>query len=502
MNENYSELMVAGLKAKAVKGAGINIVTQFLGFVCHMVGVVVLARLLTPKDFGLVAMVTAFSLWFMSFGGNGFTEYIIQKQEISKKEINSVFWLHVFLATMLAFGFTFFGLFLVNFYAEPSLWGISAAMSSSFILYALSTTPMALLKREMKFASIAIPELIAMILSTVFAITVALSEMTYWAVVTRQLTIPVVTMIAAWVLCPWRPSRPRHLSSALPGLKYAIQVYSNYSLGYLMRNMDKVLLGKYHGSVLLGNYDRAYHLSSLPADQLLTPLHGVAFATLSRLRNDKERFSAYYIKAVSMVAFLGTIAALIMTLLAQDLILLLLGPKWTEAGMVVMAFGPGIAAMLVYGTHSWLHLSLGTPDRWLRWNIFASVLTITVFIIAVPFGTVAMAIACSARAYALVLPGLWYAGNSIQFRIGGLLSSIWAYFASAISVGIFWLYLSAYWPPLNGFLTGLSLLNRIVITSCITSFLYIALVIILQRSLSSIREVLSLLAILISRRVE
>lgn len=500
MNENYSELTVAGLKAKAVKGAGINIAAQFLGFVCHTVGVVILARLLAPKDFGLVAMVTAFSLWFMNFGVNGFTEFIIQKEKINKNDINSIFWLHLIIATVLAFGFIIFGLFLTKFYAEDSLWGISAAMSSSFILYALSTTPMALLKREMKFQVIAITELIAVILSIIFAIIVALSGMTYWAVVTRQLTIPLVILVSAWILCPWRPGSPRYLSSGLPGLKYALHVYGNFSLGYLMRNLDKVLLGKYHGPDLLGNYDRATHLSALPADQLLTPLHGVALATLSRLKDDRERFFAYYTKAVSMVAFPGVIAALVLTLSANDLILLLLGAKWTEAGMVVMALGPGIAAMLVYGTHSWLHLSLGTPDRWLRWNIFASLVTITAFIIAAPFGAVAMAIAYSAKTYALVIPGLWYAGRPIQLNLRLVIQLIWAYFVSAIIVCISWLYLSVHWLPLSSLLSGLSSLNRLVITSLIASFLYIGLVIILERSLRSIRDILSIISIIFSRK--
>lgn len=500
MNETDSDLKTVGLKTKAVRGAGVNVAAQFVGAVCRTVGVIVLARLLTPKDFGMVAMVTAFSQWFMNFGVNGFTEYIIQKQHISKKEVNSIFWLHVFLATFLASGFACSGFLLVDFYEEPALIGISAAMATSFILSALFTTHFALLMREMKFASIAIVQLVAVILSIVFAIAAAIGGLGYWAVVTRQLTIPAVSMIAAWFICPWCPCRPRYLSNALPGLKYAIQVYCNFSLEYVTRNIDKVLLGKFHGSELLGNYDRAYYLSLMPANQLLTPLHSVALATLSRLRNDRERFTAYYTKAVSMIAFLGTIVAVILTFSAQDLILLLLGPEWAEAGRVVMALGPGIAAMLVYGTHSWLHLSLGTPNKWLRWNIFASVLTITAFIIAAPFGAVAMGIAYSARAYVLTLPALWYAGRPIQLSLKVLTSSIWAYFVSAISVCVFWLYLSAYWLSLKGLLAGLSPLNRVVMTSCIISFLYVAIVIILQRGLGSIREILSLSRLILSRK--
>lgn len=498
MNKTYSEVNTVGLKVKAVKGAGINVATQFVGLICHTVGVIVLARLLTPKDFGLVAMVTAFSYWFMNFGVNGFTEYIIQKQHISKKDVNSIFWLHVFLATFLASGFACFGFLLVDFYEEPALIGISAAMATSFILHSFFTTHFALLMREMKFASIAIVQLVAVILSIVFAIAVAIGGMGYWAVVTRQLTIPAVSIIAAWFICPWRPGRPRHIANALPGLKYAIQVYCNFSLGYVTKNIDKVLLGKLHGSELLGNYDRAIHLSSMPANQLLAPLHSVALATLSRLKNDKERFAAYYTKAVSTITFLGTILAVILTLSAQDLIPLLLGPEWVEAGKVVMALGPGIAAMFVYGTHSWLHLSLGTPNRWLRWNIFASILTITAFIIAAPFGAVAMGIAYSARAYFLVVPALWYAGRPIQLGLKGILSSVWPYFTAAILVSLLWFYLSSRWPPLSGLLEKNGPFNRVVMITFFVSFFYVAFVILVQRSFSSIREIIAFIRLLIS----
>lgn len=500
MNETYRELRTVGLKAKAVKSASINIITQTLGFVCQTVGVVVLARLLRPKDFGLVAMVTAFSLWLMNFGINGFTEFIIQKQHISEEEVSSVFWLHLSIAMLLAAGFTFFGLFLVDFYKEPALSGIGAAMSTSIILQALATSPLALLKRELKFASIAIVELIAAILSIVFAIAVALSGMAYWAVVTRQLTITAVTMTGAWILCPWRPGLPRDLSRALPGLKYAVQVYGNFTLGYLTRSLDKVLLGKFQGPEVLGNYDRATYLASMPANQVLAPLHGIALATLSRLRHDKEKFSSYYTKAVSLVSYLGILAALVVTLSAQDLVLLLLGPKWVQAGGIVMALGPGIAAFLVYETHSWLHLSLGTPKRWLKWNLFSSALTIITFILAVPFGAVAMAIAYSARMYVLIVPALWYAGRPIQLSVRVTISSVWAYFASAVSVCLFWLSFYSYGIPLNRMLMELNLINRIVITSFIASFLYIALVIIIQRSLKSVHEILSLIPLILSRR--
>jgi len=499
MTEEFSGLKTDGLKTKAIKGAGVNIIAQFVAISCQTVGVVILARLLKPTDFGLVAMVTAFSVWLANFGVNGFTEYIIQKHVISKEEVASIYWSHLLIATLLAIGFVFFGFLLVDLNNEPALSGIAAALATSFIFQALSTSHVALLKREMKFASLAIAELVGVILSILFAIAAALAGMGYWAVVIRQLTIPAVMILAARILCPWRPKGPIHLSRALPGLKYTVQVYSNISLGSLMHGLDKVLLGKFHGAQLLGYYDRAYYIFSMPAAQLLTPLHTVALATLSRVKDDKEKFFEYFLKAISLVAFPGILASLILTISAHDLVTLLLGPNWVEAGRVVVAFGPGIAAQLLYGTIPWLHLSLGTPNRWLRWNLFAAAVTVIAFIIAAPFGAAAMAAAYSVRTYAIVVPAIWYAGRPIQLSLRLVIRNLWPYFISGTAVCLAWLFLLEYWLPMKERVMGLSPLIRIMVTMCTATVLYVTLVAILQRSFRSIRDILSLLPHIFSR---
>ncbi len=487
------------LKKKAIRGGGINVALNSVGFVFHAGGVIVLARLLTPKDFGLVAMVTAFSAWIMNFGINGFTEYIIQKKDINTEEINAIFWLHLSIASFLSVCFILFGFFLNVFYKEPALSAIAAVMASSFVLHALFTCHFALLQREMKFAYIAVVELMGIILSIFLSIAAAINGMGYWAVVTRQLTLTVVAVVAAWIIRPWSPQRPKNLANAIPALKYAFKVYCNFSLSYLMRNIDNVLLGKFHGATVLGNYDRAYYLSQLPANQLLRPLTGVALATLSRLRDVKKKFITYYTKAVSTVSFLGTIAAVVLMLTAHDLVLLILGPAWKETGRVLMALAPGIAAVLVSSTNAWLHLSLGQPGRWLRWNIVATIITIIAFVIAVPYGAVAMGIAVSAKTYILLLPGLWYAGRPIGLNISTVLRGVLPYFVAGLSTTLVWLYLPAFLPTFNDILTCLSPLSRVIITVCIAPLLYLTMVIILQRSFVSIRELIALLKIFLSR---
>jgi len=500
MTEEMLESEAATLKGKAIRGAGVNLAAQSVAIACQTVGAVVLARILKPSDFGLVAMVTAFSIWIANFGVNGFTEYIIYRQDIDEEEVTSIYWLHVLIASVLALAFVAFGFALVKIYREPALSGIAMAMATSFLLYSLSTTPFALLKREMKFAKVALAELSGVILSYVLAIGAAVLGMGYWAAVIRQLTIPAVLVAAALILSPWRPKGAFRLKTALPSLKYAIKVYVNLALGFLSNGFDKVLLGKFHGTRLLGNYDRAYSIFTMPTAQLLTPLHNVALAALSRLQGDKARFSAYFAKAVSLVTFPGVLASVLLTILSRDLVALLLGQNWKEAGFVVMALGPGIASQLLYGTSSWLHLSLGTPNRWLRWNLVAGAVTIILFLSAAPIGAVAMAAALSTRNFLLVLPAIWYGGRPIQLRLSDVLRNIWPYFLSGLLVSVAWFLLIEGLLPWHEVPSGTTLIVRILISTGAATTLYVMLVVLLQRSFRSIRDLVSLIPHLLRRK--
>lgn len=497
--KKISEPNTKNLKNKAVKGAGINLITNWVGFLFRSFSVIILARLLEPKDFGVVTMVTVFSLLPMNFGLNGFTEYIIQKKSIDKIEINAIFWVHLFFSLFLALCFFGFSFFIVKFYSEPKLTRISAAISITFILVSLYTTPMALLKRHMKFKLVAISQFSAEVLSITFAITAAFYGMGYWAVVIRQISIPFVIVIAIWFFSSWRPNTPCYFHTAWPGFQYAVKVFCNFSVGYFRRNIDKILLGKFGGTDRLGFYDRAYYLSTMPVYQLLRPLNAVALATLSRLQHDKKRYIIYFTKALSMVSLIGTAAAIILMLIARDIVPMLLGSGWNETGRILMALSPGIASTMIYGTHSWLHLSLGTPGKWLRWNIVSTLITVIIFVIAAPHGSVAIAVAYSVINYVLFLPALWYAGRPVELKIIFLLKNIWQYFTAGILIAVIWLYLPNYWQFYNNAISRIGPLGRIMLTVSVVPFIYIGALSMLQRNFSSIREVISLVKIVLRK---
>jgi len=458
-----------------------------------MVGTIVLARLLTPDDFGLVAMVAALYMLLQNLGVNGFIEAIISAKEINHKQISTLFWVNVGLCIALTLLLMALAPLIARFYKEPRLESITIAIAFSIILAGLSTQHSALLRRNMRFYHTSANHVSAMVISTIVAIALALLGCRYWSLVARDVTFRLAFAAGAWILCQWRPALPALGTGVMPLLKFVMNAYGNFSMNYFSRNLEKVLIGWRYGTQSLGYYGRAYHLFATPANQLSAPLTNVVLAALSRLRSDPERYRRSYLNSISMIAFVGMALSATLTLIGSDLILLLLGSQWNKAGQIFTAFGPCIGLMLIYATHGWLHLSLGRPDRWFRWSIIAFIVTALCFVIGLPFGALGVAIAFTASFYVLIGPGLWYAGRPIHLGLFSIISAIWKYCVSALGAGLLcWFVLYSFGLTSNIFVES-NILIRLLISCLLCISIYLLLVVGFYQGTKPIAQFISLL---------
>src|SRR5208283_3006730 len=153
---------------------------------------------------------------------------------------------------------------------------------------------------------------------------------------------------------------------------------------------------------------------------------------LSRLKKDHVRFRRYLANSLGMIAFAGMAMSANLTLVGKDVVRLVLGPKWSEAGRIFELFGPGIGVMLLSYTVGWIHLSIGKPERWLRWSLFQLAATASLFLLALRWGPEGVAAAWSISFWTLLIPGFWYAGRPIGFGIPDLIAAFWKYTAAAL----------------------------------------------------------------------
>jgi O-antigen/teichoic acid export membrane protein len=307
--------------------------------------------------------------------------------------------------------------------------------------------------------------------------------------------------IGAFWLCRWVPSLPRWGVGTRSFLGFAATVYARFSANYFARNLDNLLVGWRFNAAALGFYKKAYDLFALTASQLTAPLDNVALAALSRLNQDPPRFRRYLANSLGMIAFVGLAVGADLTLVGRDVVRLVLGPQWSEAGRIFQLFGPGIAGMLLASTVGWIHLSIGQPGRWFRWTVIESIATALLFILALPWGAVGIALAWSVSYWALLIPSFWYAGRPIGFGISAFVAAVWKYAAASLlayfgTAAIF--RGTAVWARPTG--AGGALEASIIISS--TFFiLYLGSVILFHFGCAPLRQVASLLRELAPRRI-
>lgn len=459
----------------------------------------VLARLLLPADFGIVTMVTTFSLLFRSFGLNGFVELIMQRDEITHRLASNLFWINLGIGTLLTAGFAGSGHLLARFYHTAEVAHVAEGLSLTIVISSLGYIHQGLLQRAMQFKTLAIINFVGQILQIAASIVLAVAGWHYWALVWGSVIQTAAVTAGIWAVCRWAPGWPRRVAGTASSCKFAMHVFSHYVSSYSTSNTDNLLVGWRFGARELGFYKKAFDLFILPATQLLSPLTAVAVSTLSRIRNDREQFHRYFLRAISVLALVGMGMGADFALVGQDLFRVLLGPGWGEAGRIFALFGPGIGIMLLYNTHGWIHLSIGRPDRWFRWGLLECGFTIGLFVIALHWGPSAIALAWTTSFFVLLLPGLWYAGRPIGLGISPLVAATWKFFAaSAVAGCVTWFIVRAV-PSLASHTNAWSAIMSMIAVSAVFSALYVGGIILLHRGVKPFRQSAVLLGDLLPR---
>lgn len=464
-----------------------------LAVAIQIVATVVLARLLAPRDFGLVAMVTTFSLLLSNFGINGITEALVQREHLDRDHASNLFWVNLCGGTILTGAFAAAGSLLAKFYGEPLVAPITAGVSLSILLTSISVVHLALLKRAMLFSAVAKNDIVARTASVATSIFFGCYGWGYWALVMGACALPLSTAIGTFFMCRWAPGRPRKAEGTGAMLQFATYTYGRFSINYFARNADNVLVGWRFGAVSLGFYKKAYDLFSLSAAQLVAATSVVAVSALSRVINDDAQYRRYLLGAIGVMAFLGMGIAGDLTLTGRDLIRVLLGPQWGEAGEIFTYFAPGIGMMLVYGTHGWIHLSIGRADRWFRWGIVEWTVTILLFLVALPWGPQGIAAAWCVSFWILTVPAMWYAGQPIGFGVAPVLEVVWRYIVASLSSGLACSLIVSRFAAVMAGGSELDAMERVVSVSILFVILYLAAIVILFRGFYPLKKLLGLL---------
>lgn len=435
----------AGVVAATAKGGAVALVGQAASLVTTLAAAAVLARILGPEEYGLVGMVTVFTGLLLVVNDIGMVLATIQKREIDQETINGAFYLQLAASAAVTAIALALAPLLGWFYDEPRIIGIAVGLSPSFLLIGLFSQHHALMRRAMRFGTVTSIGVAAMVGASLVAIAVALLGGGYWALVAQVLTQHCIIAVCSWVLCPWRPGHPsisgvrHHVRFGTPFLTYKL-------FDYLVQSTDKLLLGWVHGAGPLGLYTRSFSLLTQPMAQLSTPLTQVVVPGLSRLQSDPAAFRAMFTKALNLIAWAMLPFGTVVLIGADQIVYLLLGPDWKEAGRILNYAGVVILALPMSTAFSWLLLPLGRTTVMLRWGIVSAVVVTAAASASLPFGARGMAAARGASSLILGLGGLVYATRGTPVRTGHIWIALrWPLVSTALSLMLAPL-LVAHWP--------------------------------------------------------
>ena len=386
----------ADFKRRSIIGVAQAMTGRLFQVVLNFASTVVLARILSPTDFGIIATVSAFIALLIVFRDAGLTMAAVRSAELTPQQSTNLFWMTVALSIVVALCIAGIAPVIADIYDQPALTLVMQVLALAGILEGLGLQHGALLRRELRLGAHAMASTIAESIAFATAIVGALRGWGYWALVVKMLLSSGINSALLWILCRWRPGRPRRGSGVMPLVRFGGQLTLAQLLWTVLRKVDDALIGWAWGPTAVGFYTRAYGLLLLPTQQLTTPLAMAAIPTLSRLQNDAERFRRYYLRGMEFVCFLGFPLVVLLFVVAEDFVTLVFGAKWLPSVPIFRALGPAALIEMTAAAATWIYTPLGRSDRELRMAAVYVPLFVVAVICGLPWGAIGVAWAISA----------------------------------------------------------------------------------------------------------
>jgi PST family polysaccharide transporter len=404
------------LRQNVQRAAVLNMAGRGVDLFFLTLGVVILARLLTPDDYGVFAMVTPFVSVVMIFGDLGLASAILQQRNLTEGQASALLRLNVLVGFILGAVFFSAAPLLSLLYDDARVAPVAAAMSLTFVFSGLTAVQRALLRRALRFGDLLRAEVAAAVVSLAVAISLALAGAGYWALTARALVQPFTYGIGVWLSSRWLPSRPEWDATTRSMIRYGKYFLAFSVLNSFGRQGDNVLIGWRYGSGELGPYALAYRIFLLPVQQITWPLGHVLIPAFSRLQDDPIRLKNWYLKTLRLMTFCAFPPLFSLTICAGDVVRVIAGPNWDVAAEILRWLAPIGALHVGYTTIGWLMQAAGRSDRNFYWGTIAVSACLAAFAIGLPWGASGVAAAYAIVNALLFLPGFSYGTKGTLIR--------------------------------------------------------------------------------------
>ncbi len=427
--------MQGSLKGKTVHGVIWSLIDNVSSSgVIFFVGII-LARLLTPEEYGVMAMVSIFIAISNSIIDSGFSSALIRKVKVKPIEYNTVFYFNLLISLLLYICLFFISPFIALFFREPILCEVMRVIGLILIINALSIIPYTIFVREINFKTQTIISLIASVGSGVIGVWMAFSGQGVWSLVGQQLGRQCLNTLFLWFFCHWKPTVSFSMTAFKEMFGFGSKLLLSGLLDTIYKDIYYIVIGRCFSSSILGQYTRAKQFSMVFSTNLTTVVQRVSFPVLSSIQDDSIRLREAYRKVIKSTMLVSFACMLGLAAIAKPLLILLISDKWLPAVyfLQIVCF-----SNMLYPLHA-INLNIlkvkGRSDVFLKLEVIKKVLAIFPILVGVYLGIEMMlwgSVIISVISYFL---NAYYSASLINYSVYEQLKDIFPSFIVSLGVG-------------------------------------------------------------------
>jgi O-antigen/teichoic acid export membrane protein len=402
---------MTSLGAETVIGVKWSTLSQGGRQIIQLITTIVLTRLLSPSDFGVISMAAVVTGFLSLFHDLGTSAAVIQKRMVSEIFLSSIFWVNAVFGLSVAFGLYLCAPLVADFYKEPNVASVLKVLSLSFLIAGFGIVQQAIMERDLAFGKLAKIELIASLSSALLGIGLACLGARVWSLVYQALMLATVTTALLWVSSGWRPKKFK-MGELASVARFSLNLTGFNVFNYFARNADYIVIGRFLGAQDLGYYTMAYRIMLFPIQTISTVIGRVTFPVYSRIQEDNAVFRRIYLKATGAIALISFPMMIGLWGIAEPFVLTVLGPKWEPVVLLILILSPVGLVQSTITTVGAIYQAKGRSDLLLRVGALTGVITIVAFIIGVQWGMIGVAVT-----YAIATGVCMYPNFIIPFRL-------------------------------------------------------------------------------------
>jgi O-antigen/teichoic acid export membrane protein len=431
------------LKTKTIKGVFWSSVERFSVQGIQFVLSIIMARLLTPSDYGVIGMLAIILAISQTFIDSGFSNALIRKLDRTEVDFSTVFYFNIVIGIFCYFLLFFAAPFIARFFETPILTSVTKVIALNLLFNSLAVIPRAKLTVNVDFKNQAKASLVAVLVSGVIGLVFAYKGFGVWALVFQSVSNTGFSMILLWLVIKWKPRKSFSLQSFKEMFSYGSKLLLSGIISTLYENVSTIVIGKKFRAEDLGYYTRADQFGQFPSSNLTGIFQRVTFPILSSIQNDDERLKSVYRRYLRMSAFFIFPLMCGLAALAGPAIHLLLTEKWL--GIVPLLQFLSISYML-YPVHA-INLNLlqvkGRSDLFLKLEIYKKIIGVCILCVTIPLGIKVMCIGRIVSSFFSLILNTHYTGKIISFSFYKQIKELFPLFFSSASMGLIVFYISS-----------------------------------------------------------